>query len=186
MNNIAGKIGNMMIGWIARGAQKQWGELDASTLRLQSRRYRTCCDIQEGNLATTVTRLKEFACSSSLRWNPRCSQMRPLWQGIFEEEDITEAHPEWSCRSVSVSVSPLKKKGTFKGAPLRQKRKSDVYAVTVPGRGTGEGEASPSPPRRENFEILLPWNGVSLHLRINSIAFCLHTIHYNKPLFSIQ
>ena len=35
----------------------------------------------------------------------------------------------------------------------------------------------------ENFEISLPSNGVSLHLRLNSIAFCLHTIHYNKTLF---
>jgi len=45
---------------------------------------------------------------------------------------------------------------------------------------------SPSPHRRENFEISLPSNGVSLQLRLNSIAFCLHTIHYNKALFSTQ
>ena len=42
-----------------------------------------------------------------------------------------------------------------------QKRRSDVYAVTRPGRGKGEGKASPSLPRRENFEILLSSNGIS-------------------------
>ena len=35
----------------------------------------------------------------------------------------------------------------------------------------------------EIFEILPPSNGFSLHLRLNSTAFCFHNIHYNKTLF---
>ena len=101
---------------------------------------------------------------------------------------IKEVTPFFTFRVNEGNVKPVFffKKGTFEAAPLRQKRKSDVYAVTGPGRGTGEGEASPSPPRRENFEILLPSNGFSLHLRLNSITFCLYTIHYNDALFSTQ
>ena len=87
----------------------------------------------------------------------------------------------------NVKLVFLLKKNDFLGPlPPKKKEMSDVYAVTRPGRGMGEGEASPSPPRRENFEISLPSNGVSLHLRLNSIAFCLHTIHYNNTLFSTQ
>ena len=49
--------------------------------------------------------------------------------------------------------------------------------MTWPGRGTGGGGARPPPPpRREKFEISLPLNAISLHLTVNSIAFCLHTI----------
>ena len=40
----------------------------------------------------------------------------------------------------------------------------------------GRGGQAPPPPRRAKFEKSSSWNAISLHLTLNSIAFCLHTI----------
>ena len=69
------------------------------------------------------------------------------------------------------------KKDLWVRAPLKEKKKERCLRSDEAGEGLGEGEASPSPPRRENFEMSPPSNGVSLHLRLNSIAFSLHTTH---------
>ena len=66
------------------------------------------------------------------------------------------------------------KKGLLQARPCLKVREERCLRSDKAGEGLGEGEASPFPPRRENFEISLPSNGVSLHLRLNSIALSSH------------
>ena len=65
----------------------------------------------------------------------------------------------------------FQKEGLLQARSCLKKREERCLRSDKAGEGLGEGEAS---------------SGVSLHLRLNSIAFCLHTIDYSKPLLSKQ
>ena len=163
MSNIAGKIGNMMIGWDGHGVLRVLiGVGVIQDIKKHKNSKSQNFDIHPLSRGGQYRGTR----SSDLYYTAQISI-----KGVCYIFSISS---KWRKRKTCFF---FKKKGTFEAAPLRQKRKSDVYAVTGPGRGTGEGEASPSPPRRENFEISPPSNGISLHLTLNSIAFCHHTIH---------
>ena len=77
--------------------------------------------------------------------------------GVFRKGCFPKTHPE-------KRRFPLK-------SPLPRRLRSDR-----PGGVGGRGGQAPPPPRRAKFEKSPSSSAISLHLTLNSIAFCLHTI----------
>ena len=107
----------------------------------------------------------------------------PLYCPFLDEGSISIFNILSKWRKRKTCFFFFQKEGLLQARSCLKKREERCLRSDKAGEGLGEGEASPSPPRREIFEISLPSNGVTLHLRLNSIAFCLNTIHYSKTLF---